>query len=212
MRGRPGLNLNLTIGWFSRTGSIKHVHNIGNPVLNESGDIAEFVGTVIDVTDQHKARTALEGAFEEIKTLRDQLYKENIALREEIDKVSMFEEIVGSSDALRKVLVKVSKVAPRGCHRPHPGRNRHREGIRLRRAIHKQSRRSAQAFIRVNCGAISRLANRFPNCSVMKRAPLPAHSNGGWAALNRPTAAPSSWTKLVSCQRRPKLPCCAYCR
>ena len=135
-------------------GSIKHVHNIGNPVLNESGDIAEFVGTVIDVTDQHRARTALERAFEEIKTLRDQLYKENIALREEIDKVSMFEEIVGSSDALRKVLVKVSKVAPAEATVLILGETGTGKEL-IARAIHKQSRRAAQAFIRVNCAAIS---------------------------------------------------------
>ena len=72
----------------------------------------EFVGTVIDVTEQRNSRKALEGAFEEIKTLKDQLYKENIALREEIDKVSMFEDIVGTSPALQAVLSRVSKVAP----------------------------------------------------------------------------------------------------
>jgi len=44
--------------------------------------------------------------------LRDQFYKENIALREEIDKAFMFEEIVGSSEALRKILAQVARVAP----------------------------------------------------------------------------------------------------
>ena len=51
----------------------------------------------MDVTEQHEARAALETAFEEIKKLKDQLYKENIALREEIDSASMFEEVVGAS-------------------------------------------------------------------------------------------------------------------
>jgi len=51
-------------------------------------------------------------AFDEIRKLKDQLYKENIALREEIDKASMFEEIVGISPALHAVLSRVSKVAP----------------------------------------------------------------------------------------------------
>ena len=54
---------------------------------------------------------------DEIKKLRDQLYKENIALREEIDKTSMFEEIVGESPALQAVLARVASRADR-FHRP----------------------------------------------------------------------------------------------
>src|SRR5208282_2857640 len=76
-------------------GRIKHLHSISHTVLNESGEIAEVVGTTMDVTEQYEARAALETAFQQIQELKDQLYKENIALREEIDKVSMFEEIVG---------------------------------------------------------------------------------------------------------------------
>src|SRR5579885_1592524 len=43
--------------------------------------------------------------------LEDQLYKENIALKEEIDQTSLFEEIVGSSEPLRRVLALISRVA-----------------------------------------------------------------------------------------------------
>ena len=48
-----------------------------------------------------QARVTLEKAFEEIKALKDRLYHENVALREEIDRTWMFEEIVGSSRAMR---------------------------------------------------------------------------------------------------------------
>jgi PAS domain S-box-containing protein len=92
--------------------SIRYVRTIVHAMTNDSGQVIEFVGTVIDVTEQRNARKALEKAFEEIKILKDQLYKENIALREEIDKVSMFEDIVGTSPALQAVLSRVSKVAP----------------------------------------------------------------------------------------------------
>ena len=135
-------------------GTVRHVHNIGHPILNESGEIAEFFGTVVDVTEQHTARVALEGAFEEINLLKDQLYKENVALREEIDKVSMFEEIVGSSEALRKVLVQVAKVAPMDTTVLILGETGTGKEL-IARAIHKESHRSPGAFIRVNCGAIS---------------------------------------------------------
>src|SRR5258707_9815345 len=56
--------------------------------------------------------SALKNALEEIQVLKDQLYKENMALRDEIDVNRMFEEIVGSSPALQAVLSRVAKVAP----------------------------------------------------------------------------------------------------
>src|SRR6266705_689876 len=93
-------------------GTIKHLHTIGHPILNESGDLVEFVGTAMDVTEQRQARARLEKAFEEIKHLKDRLHDENLALREEIDTAFMFEEIVGASPALHTVLARVAKVAP----------------------------------------------------------------------------------------------------
>lgn len=93
-------------------GTIKHLHTIGHPVLNESGDVVEYIGTGMDVTEQRQAQAALEKAFDEIKRLKDRLQDENLALREEIDQASMFEEIVGASAALKTVLSHVSKVAP----------------------------------------------------------------------------------------------------
>jgi transcriptional regulator with GAF, ATPase, and Fis domain len=65
-----------------------------------------------DITERKRAEEKLEAAFEEIKRLKDRLQDENVALREEIDQAFMFEEIVGSSPALRAVLSSVVKVAP----------------------------------------------------------------------------------------------------
>src|SRR6202047_3961859 len=48
-------------------GTIKYQHSIGRPIVNEKGDLVEFVGTAIDVTEQAQARIELEKAFEEIK-------------------------------------------------------------------------------------------------------------------------------------------------
>ena len=47
--------------------TIKHLHSVAHPVRDDSGEIIEVVGTVMDVTEQWKARTELEKAFEEIK-------------------------------------------------------------------------------------------------------------------------------------------------
>jgi PAS domain S-box-containing protein len=134
-------------------GRIKHLHSIAHPLLNELGEIIEVVGTTMDVTEQHEARAALQTAFEEIKVLKDQLYKENIALREEIDKVSMFEEIVGSSEPLRRVLVQVAKVAATDSTVLILGETGTGKEM-IARAIHRRSKRANRAFIRVNCAAI----------------------------------------------------------
>jgi len=48
-------------------GTVKHLHSVAHPVRDDSGEVTEVVGTVMDVTEQWKARTELEKAFEEIK-------------------------------------------------------------------------------------------------------------------------------------------------
>src|ERR1700723_1027261 len=135
--------------------STRYVRTIAHAITNDSGQVIEFVGTVIDVTEQRNARKALEKAFEEIKTLKDQLYKENLALREEIDKVSMFEDIVGTSRALQAVLSRVSKVAPTDSTVLVTGETGTGKEL-VARAIHKRSHRSSRAFVSVNCAAIPR--------------------------------------------------------
>jgi PAS domain S-box-containing protein len=253
-------------------GSIKHVHNIGHPVLNESGDIREFVGTVIDITERRRAeavireqdaelrqmldlapqhvrvygpggerlyanRVALDyygvtfeewqqtsgNAFrsslfvhpddqkrvarefdanrssgsayesevrvrgadgnyrwflvrynplhddkgqvkrwylaltdiEDRKQAEDRLRQENVALREEIDKASMFEEIVGTSRPLKAVLSRIAKVAPTDSTVLITGETGTGKEL-VARAIHRRSRRSSRAFVCVNCAAIPR--------------------------------------------------------
>ncbi len=136
-------------------GAIKHLHSIAHPVVNESGEITEVVGTTMDVTEQFTARNALETAFEEIKALRDQLHEENIALREEIDRSSMFEEIVGASAVLQTVLSRVAKVAPTDSSVLITGETGTGKEL-VARAIHRRSRRSSHVFISVNCAAIPR--------------------------------------------------------
>jgi DNA-binding NtrC family response regulator len=134
-------------------GRITYVHVIGHPVVNASGEVTEIIGTTMDVTEQHESRAALETAFAEIKTLKDQLYKENIALREEIDKVSMFEEIVGNSPALQAVLTRVAKVAPADTTVLITGETGTGKEL-IARAIHKRSPRASRAFVSVNCASI----------------------------------------------------------
>ena len=134
-------------------GSIKYVHDVGHSVIDESGLVTERFGVCVDMTEQVQARAALQKAYEEINRLKDQLYKENLALREEIDQASMFEEIVGSSAALQRVLANVAKVAPTDSTVLVTGETGTGKEL-IARAIHKRSHRSERAFVKVNCAAL----------------------------------------------------------
>ena len=127
-------------------GSVKHVQVIGHPLTNESTNEVELVGTVMDVTARKKA-------FEEIKTLRDELQKENIVLREELGKTSMFEEVIGTSSALQMILARAAKVAPTDSTVLIMGETGTGKEL-IARAIHKRSKRSERPFISLNCAAI----------------------------------------------------------
>jgi PAS domain S-box-containing protein len=132
-------------------GSIKYLRVMGHPSEDTPGGF-EFVGAVMDITERKRAEADLQKAFDEIKKLQDQLYKENIALREEIDKTSMFEDIVGESPALQTVLGRVAKVAPTDSTVLITGETGTGKEL-IARAIHKRSRRSSRAFVSVNCAA-----------------------------------------------------------
>jgi len=110
-----------------------------NPLRDEQGSIVRRCITATDIDDRKQAE--------------EKVQRENVALREEVDKASMFEEIVGSSEALRKVLLQVAKVAPTDSTVLIIGETGTGKEL-VAHAIHKRSARSAQAFVNVNCAAI----------------------------------------------------------
>ncbi|MGJ5820398.1 sigma 54-interacting transcriptional regulator [Paludibaculum fermentans] len=134
-------------------GSIRQVQATGHPVVNAAGEVVEFVGTHMDVTEQCRSRAALEKALEEIKELRDQLYEENVALRREIDETAMFEEIVGKSEALRSVLRQIEAIAPTDSTVLIQGETGTGKEL-IARAIHNLSARRPNAFAKLNCASI----------------------------------------------------------
>ena len=110
-----------------------------NRLRDEQGRIVRRYTTATDIDDRKQAE--------------EKVQRENVALREEIDKSSMFEEIVGSSEALRKVLLQIAKVAPTDSTVLIMGETGTGKEL-IARAIHKRSRRSARTFVSVNCAAI----------------------------------------------------------
>jgi transcriptional regulator with GAF, ATPase, and Fis domain len=92
-------------------------------------------------------------AIADLKRSEERLKHETVALPEEIDKGSMFHEIVGNSGALQRVLALVSKVAPTDATVLVTGETGTGKEL-VARAIHRRSRRSSRAFVSVNCAAI----------------------------------------------------------
>jgi formate hydrogenlyase transcriptional activator len=110
-----------------------------NPLRDEQGRILRWYVTGTDIDERKRAE--------------ERMRHENLALREEIDRASMFEEIVGSSEVLRKVLVQVATVAPTDSTVLILGETGTGKEL-IARAIHRRSLRATRAFIRVNCAAI----------------------------------------------------------
>ena len=96
----------------------------------------------------------LQNAEAEIRALKDRLYRENLALRDEVDRASMFEEIVGTSKQLKTVLSRIGKVAPTDSTVLIWGETGTGKEL-IARAIHKRSHRSGCAFVSVNCAALA---------------------------------------------------------
>ena len=112
-----------------------------NPLRDEQQRIMRWCGTRIDIDDRKRGE--------------DRAFKENLVLREEIEQVSMFEEIVGLSPAIQKVLARVAKVAGTDATVLITGETGTGKEL-IARAIHKRSSRASRAFVSVNCAAIPR--------------------------------------------------------
>jgi len=112
-----------------------------NPLQDDKGQVKRWYVGLTDIDER--------------KIAEERLHQENVALREEIDKASMFEAIVGTSPALKSVLSRISKVAPSDSTVLITGETGTGKEL-VARAIHRRSVRVSRPFVSVNCAAIPR--------------------------------------------------------
>jgi formate hydrogenlyase transcriptional activator len=110
-----------------------------NPLLDERGEVTRWYATGTDIHER--------------KQVEERTQQENFALREQIDQIFMFEEIVGSSPALTTVLSSIVKVAPTPSTVLITGETGTGKELTAR-TIHKGSPRADRAFITVNCASL----------------------------------------------------------
>jgi len=110
-----------------------------NPLHDDKGQLKRWYAALTDIEDRKRAEQKLQ--------------EENIALREEVDKASMFEEIVGTSKPLKAVLSRIAKVGPTDSTVLITGETGTGKEL-IARAVHKRSHRSGRSFVSVNCAAL----------------------------------------------------------
>ena len=139
MRLLQGVPFELEIRTRHKSGQYRWYLAQYNPLKDESGQVIRWYATATDIDDQKKTE--------------ERLRNENLVLREEIDRSSMFEEIVGSSKPIRAVLKQVEKVAPSDSTVLILGETGTGKEL-IARALHRRSKRATRAFVSVNCAAI----------------------------------------------------------
>jgi PAS domain S-box-containing protein len=110
-----------------------------NPLHDDKGQVKRWYVATTDIDERKRAE--------------EKLQQENVTLREEIDKASMFEEIVGTSRPLKAVLSRIAKVAPTNSTVLIIGETGTGKEL-IARAVHKRSQRSGRPFVSVNCAAL----------------------------------------------------------
>jgi len=134
-----GVPFDLELRVLHKSGQYRWYLTQYNPLKDASGQIIRWYATATDIDDQKKTE--------------ERLRNENLVLREEIDRSSMFEEIVGSCKPMRQVLKQVEKVAASDSTVLILGETGTGKEL-IARALHQRSKRAGRVFVRVNCAAI----------------------------------------------------------
>ena len=132
--------------------ALQKAHDKLELIVNErTGELTKAnVQLTQEIEERKKAEESLQGAYAEIKRLKDRLQAENIYLQQEVDRQYNFGEIIGQSNALSHVFLRVEQVAPMNATVLLLGETGTGKGV-VARAIHSSSTRKDRPLITVNC-------------------------------------------------------------
>jgi PAS domain S-box-containing protein len=134
-------------------GTIKWMDARGRPYLNQSGEPERLMGVSLDISERKQMEDQLRGRLAEIEGLKQQLEKENIYLREEIELQNVHEEIVGRSKAMIEILAQVEQVARTDATVLIEGETGTGKEL-LARAVYRLSARKDRPLVTVNCASL----------------------------------------------------------
>jgi PAS domain S-box-containing protein len=134
-------------------GQFRWVYDCGAPNISPAGDLMGYIGSAIDISDHKEAEHTLGLLLEEVNQLKNQLQADNVYLQEEIKLEHNFNEIVGLSEAIKRVLFNIEKVAPTDTTVLITGETGTGKEL-VARAIHTASQRRQRALVKVNCAAL----------------------------------------------------------
>jgi len=134
-------------------GTIKWMAARGRPYFKSSGEPERLMGVSVDISERRQMENQLRGRLEEIEGLKQQLEKENIYLREEVELQNVHEEIVGRSQAMKIILAQVEQVARTEATVLIEGETGTGKEL-LARTVHRLSGRKDRALVTVNCASL----------------------------------------------------------
>ncbi len=151
VEGKPE-EANIELKFIRLDGKVIFVKVARTPIIYQGKPAVQAATS--DITERKRAEEALRKALSEVEKLKNQLQAENIYLQEEIKTEYNFQEIIGQSELIQKLLRKVQQVAPTDTTVLIQGETGTGKEL-IARAIHNLSSRANRPLVKVNCAAIS---------------------------------------------------------
>lgn len=131
---------------------VRYIIGTASPIFVD-GQLEKIIGINRDITESKKSEKQLKDALIQLTELKQKIEAENVYLKEELKLEGSFNEIVGSSKFLQKVLKQVEQVANTDSTVLILGETGTGKEL-IARAIHNASYRKDRPMVKVNCSAL----------------------------------------------------------